>query len=95
MQSLKPKNVRGGGDYDSDTLPANVQPEVTVRGGASIRQYHVLNDKRHILTKDTENNIALWDVLTVSKIYWIFFLFVQNPDTVNVTCWGVVAYYEI
>ena len=37
-------------------------------GGASIRQYHVLNDKRHILTKDTDNNIALWDVLTVSHV---------------------------
>ena len=74
MQSLKPKNMRGGGDYDSDTLPANVQPEVTVRGGASIRQYHVLNDKRHILTKDTENNVGLWDVLTVSKICYIFFI---------------------
>ena len=67
LQSLKPKNMRGGGDnYDTDTLPANVQPELTIRGGASIRQYNVLNDKRHILTKDTENNVALWDVLTVS-----------------------------
>ncbi len=37
-------------------------------GGASIRQYHVLNDKRHILTKDTDNTVALWDVLTVSNV---------------------------
>ena len=36
-------------------------------GGASIRQYHVLNDKRHIITKDTKSNVALWDVLTVSR----------------------------
>lgn len=35
-------------------------------GGASIIQCHILNDKRHILTKDTNNNVAYWDVLKVS-----------------------------
>jgi hypothetical protein len=34
-------------------------------GGASIRQYHVLTDKRHIITKDSDDNVAVWDVLTV------------------------------
>jgi hypothetical protein len=37
-----------------------------ILGGSSIRQYYVLNDKRHILTKDTEDHVALWDVLTVN-----------------------------
>lgn len=37
-------------------------------GGSSIRQYHVLNDKCHILTKDTEYNVALWNVLSVSLL---------------------------
>jgi WD repeat-containing protein 48 len=41
----------------------------TVSGGSSIRQYYVLNDKRHILTKDTEENVALWDVLSVSFFF--------------------------
>ena len=35
-------------------------------GGASIRQHHVLNDKRHIITKDSDDRVAVWDVLTVS-----------------------------
>ena len=35
-------------------------------GGASIKQYHVLNDKRHILTKDSEDQVAIWDVLYAS-----------------------------
>lgn len=39
---------------------------MTVEGGSSIRQYHILNDKRHIITKDTDNRVALWDVLMVS-----------------------------
>lgn len=38
-------------------------------GGASIRQYYVLNDKRMILTKDTDDNVAMWDVLTVSAVF--------------------------
>nr|XP_060496694.1 WD repeat-containing protein 48 [Panthera onca] len=37
-------------------------------GGASIIQCHILNDKRHILTKDTNNNVAYWDVLKACKV---------------------------
>lgn len=28
----------------------------------------MLNDKRHILTKDTDNNVAIYDVLKVTKV---------------------------
>lgn len=38
-------------------------------GGASIIQCHILNDKRHILTKDTNNNVAFWDVLKVNSTW--------------------------
>ena len=34
-------------------------------GAASITKYHVLNDRRHILTKDSDDNVKLWDVLKV------------------------------
>lgn len=43
-----------------------VQACVVSAGGASIIQCHILNDKRHILTKDTNNNVAFWDVLKVN-----------------------------
>lgn len=36
-----------------------------VTGNPSIRHYAVLNDKRHILTKDTDNNVQLYDILKV------------------------------
>ncbi|VDI39342.1 WD repeat-containing protein 48, partial [Mytilus galloprovincialis] len=53
------------GGYDNDTVsPIYTQPDFTIKGGSSIRQYYVLNDKRHILTKDTDDHVALWDVLT-------------------------------
>lgn len=43
-----------------------IKVEVVFAGGASIIQCHILNDKRHILTKDTNNNVAFWDVLKVN-----------------------------
>ena len=37
-------------------------------GGPAIRHCHVLNDRRHVLTKDTEENVALYDVLKARKV---------------------------
>ncbi|KPP65631.1 WD repeat-containing protein 48-like [Scleropages formosus] len=64
-------NFRSSGDYDNDCsaplTPMCTQPEQVIKGGASIIQCHILNDKRHILTKDTNNNVAYWDVLKACK----------------------------
>lgn len=38
-----------------------------IKGGTAIKRYVILNDKRHIITKDTEDNVAIYDVLRVSK----------------------------
>lgn len=60
---------RMSGDYDNESVvPIYTQPDFTIKGGSSIRQYYVLNDKRHILTKDTEDYVALWDVLQARKV---------------------------
>ncbi|KAK1332580.1 hypothetical protein QTO34_007263 [Cnephaeus nilssonii] len=65
-------NFRASGDYDNDCTnpitPLCTQPDQVIKGGASIIQCHILNDKRHILTKDTNNNVAYWDVLKASKV---------------------------
>ncbi|KAL7976462.1 hypothetical protein Chor_008411 [Crotalus horridus] len=65
-------NFRASGDYDNDCsnpiTPLCTQPDQVIKGGASIIQCHILNDKRHILTKDTNNNVAYWDVLKACKI---------------------------
>ncbi|KAK7945105.1 hypothetical protein WMY93_000833 [Mugilogobius chulae] len=54
-------NFRSSGEYDNDCstplTPLCTQPEQVIKGGASIIQCHILNDKRHILTKDTNNNM--------------------------------------
>uniref|UniRef100_A0A8C2GVB6 WD repeat-containing protein 48 n=1 Tax=Cyprinus carpio TaxID=7962 RepID=A0A8C2GVB6_CYPCA len=65
-------NFRASGDYDNDCsaplTPLCTQTEQVIKGGASIIQCHILNDKRHILTKDTNNNLAYWDVLKMLTI---------------------------
>ncbi|XP_049484938.1 WD repeat-containing protein 48 isoform X2 [Panthera uncia] len=65
-------NFRASGDYDNDCTnpitPLCTQPDQVIKGGASIIQCHILNDKRHILTKDTNNNVAYWDVLKACKV---------------------------
>ncbi|MFH4977842.1 hypothetical protein AB6A40_004551 [Gnathostoma spinigerum] len=58
----------GMDDNFDDMLPAVTEPEVVIPGASSIRQHVVLNDKRHIVTKDTDNKVALWDVLRGRKV---------------------------
>lgn len=66
--------------YNMDNLPpVNERPLHTIEGGAAIRQFHVLNDKRHIVTKDSHENVAVYDVLEVSFLLrsilaWMIFL---------------------
>ncbi|KAG8233117.1 hypothetical protein J437_LFUL012543, partial [Ladona fulva] len=48
--------------------PLHTRPSHVIKGGPAIRQYRVLNDRRHILTKDTEENVALYDVLKACKV---------------------------
>lgn len=55
-------------EFLNTARPEFEEPLHTFPGGASIFQYKVLPDKRYILTKDTQGNIALWDVLTAKKV---------------------------
>lgn len=47
--------------------PLNTKPSIAIIGTASIKQYHILNDKRYIVTKDTDENVCVWDVLQARK----------------------------
>ena len=46
--------------------PLAAQPSRVIDGAPSIKQYKVLNDKRHVLTRDSDGHVALYDVLYVS-----------------------------
>ncbi|XP_024938013.1 WD repeat-containing protein 48 isoform X2 [Cephus cinctus] len=64
------------GDYCVDTagggvggiVPRNTEPAQRILGGPAIRHCHVLNNRRHVLTRDTEENVALYDVLKACKV---------------------------
>lgn len=48
--------------------PLNTNPLITIKGTFSIKQYHILNDKRYIVTKDSDENVNVWDVLQARKL---------------------------
>ncbi len=39
-----------------------------IQGGPALKHYHILSDKRHIITKDSNNNVVVYDVLQVISI---------------------------
>jgi hypothetical protein len=47
----------------NDSLPDTL-PQSSISGSYAITQYHILNNRRHVLAKDTANYITLWDITT-------------------------------
>ncbi|CAH8586002.1 unnamed protein product [Dicrocoelium dendriticum] len=56
--ALTPAN----GDSE-DRISPLLRPDLIIQGGPSIIQYHICPEKRFILTKDTDGNVAVFDVL--------------------------------
>ncbi|XP_063987796.1 WD repeat-containing protein 48 [Diachasmimorpha longicaudata] len=64
------------GDYCVDAasvgpggmVPRSTEPVQRILGGPAIRHHVILNDRRYVLTKDTEENVALYDVLKACKV---------------------------
>jgi len=55
-------------DRSDQTEPQVRDSDQMIRGGPSIKTYSILNDKRHIVTKDTDGQVAVFDVLKASKL---------------------------
>ena len=55
-------------DPSKASTPLLSHPEMVISGGSSIKSFEVLNDKRHIVTKDTDSNVAVYDVLKAQKV---------------------------
>uniref|UniRef100_A0A8R1IWA4 Uncharacterized protein n=1 Tax=Caenorhabditis japonica TaxID=281687 RepID=A0A8R1IWA4_CAEJA len=51
-----------------DQKPQQTTPELVIPGAASIKKHLVLNDKRHVLTKNSAGNVELYDVLAAKKV---------------------------
>lgn len=48
--------------------PLNTTPDVEIQGNPAVINYHILNDRRHIITRESDNSVALYDVLTSRKL---------------------------
>ncbi|XP_042017252.1 WD repeat-containing protein 48-like isoform X2 [Salvia splendens] len=46
----------------STPVPAYTEPSLTICGTSAIVQHEILNNKRHILTKDTAGTVKLWEI---------------------------------
>ena len=62
--------------------------DMWIQGGPSIKHYSVLSDKRRIITKDTEENVAVYDVLKVTTPFqrlfdavWYFYLYLDSSHS--------------
>ncbi len=67
LQNLNNRQDNNEMADDYETIPHN-PPATTIEGAPSIKKYHVLNDKRHILTQDSDKNCAMYDVLQVNDL---------------------------
>ncbi|EDV27114.1 uncharacterized protein TRIADDRAFT_22317 [Trichoplax adhaerens] len=52
----------------ASSRPLETTSDCTIKGCSGIFKYHVMNDRRHILTKDTDDSVALYDVLKARKV---------------------------
>jgi WD repeat-containing protein 48 len=53
---------------DLDNIETSLKPIVTIPGGQCLREYRILSNKREILTRDSQGNVALWNVLLGEKM---------------------------
>lgn len=76
MQSLNERSDCDDMDGDYD-VTFNIKPKMSIEGATAIKKYHIVNDKRHILTQDSEGNVSLYDVLQVCIDFENFFALLQ------------------
>jgi hypothetical protein len=53
-------------------VPLFRQPLCAARPAAALREVAVLHDQRHVATRDTDGNLALWDVTTAYALLRAF-----------------------
>lgn len=51
--------------------PINTSPLISIPGTSCIKHYHILNDKRYIITKDSDENVSVWDVLQARRLEFL------------------------
>lgn len=55
-------------ESDTDPQPTCSAPRKALPGAPSIRRFHVLRNRRHVITKDSEDRVTVWDILKACKV---------------------------
>jgi len=63
-----PPNTNESATELENNIPLVQEPSKTIKGAPGIRQIHVCNNKRYVLTKDSNENVALWDILKAKML---------------------------
>eukprot|EP00124_Ichthyophonus_hoferi_P001501 Ihof_evm11s79 gene=Ihof_evmTU11s79 len=74
----------------STWIPFVTSPVATIHGKPGIINFHVLNDKQHVLTMDEQGNVSLWNILAVGPLS----LFIHLPVARHVENLGKVNWEE-
>ncbi|XP_031553302.1 WD repeat-containing protein 48-like [Actinia tenebrosa] len=53
---------------ETEPTPVCTVKRMVIKGASSIKKFNILKDRRHVLTKDTDDHVALWDVLKARKV---------------------------
>ncbi|XP_020905705.2 WD repeat-containing protein 48 [Exaiptasia diaphana] len=64
----KLENESAMDNNESEPVPICTSKRMVIKGAPSINKFNILRDRRHILTKDTNDNVILWDVLKAQKV---------------------------
>lgn len=52
----------------NDHKPVLNKPKQIIKGASIVKNFHILNDKRFIITKDNYSFVSVWDVLKGNKV---------------------------
>jgi hypothetical protein len=52
----------------NEVTPLWERPEYSIPGLPGIKKSLLLNNKRHVITQDTEENVSIWDIICCKKI---------------------------
>eukprot|EP01103_Thecamoeba_quadrilineata_P010291 TRINITY_DN2175_c0_g1_i3.p1 TRINITY_DN2175_c0_g1~~TRINITY_DN2175_c0_g1_i3.p1 ORF type:complete len:453 (-),score=74.68 TRINITY_DN2175_c0_g1_i3:54-1412(-) len=53
---------------DDPLTPVNSEPLTSIHGRPGLVKHHILNNRRHILTKDDIGNVQLWDITSTHMV---------------------------
>jgi WD repeat-containing protein 48 len=60
-------------DNEDSLIPLRTTPDYVIPGKPGITSHLILHNRRHLLTKDTNGEVSMWDLTKVILSYNLFF----------------------